>query len=168
MINDFELLRPPSLENMVLIDRILNQNSVCLYVRRGDFLKYSIHNVCDLNYFNTLIDLIKKKVNDSVFYIFSDDNEWVQKNLKIEGEHQFIVHNFPDFYEDFRIMKSCKHHIIPNSTFSWWAAWLANSNDKIVVTPETWLNSEEIDYSYFLQADWIKVANFEKKGALKS
>jgi hypothetical protein len=166
LINDFQLASPPSPENKALIEMILNQNSVCLSVRRGDFLKYSIHNVCDLNYFNDSIDLIKKKVNDPVFYIFSDDNEWVQKNLKIEGEHHFIAHNFPDFYEDFRIMKSCKHHIIPNSTFSWWAAWLANSNDKIVISPETWLNSEEIDYSYFLPADWIKVANFVKKSEL--
>ncbi len=160
LINDFELISTPSAKNKVLIDSVLNQNSVCLSVRRGDFLKYSIHNVCDLQYFYDAIELIEKKISEPVFYIFSDDNDWVQMNLKIKGEHYFITHNFPDFYEDFRIMKSCKHHIIPNSTFSWWAAWLADSEDKIVISPETWLNSDEIDYSYFLPEDWIKISNF--------
>ena len=163
LIKEFQLNSDLSLQNKETIERIQQQNSVCLSVRRGDFLKYSMHNVCQLDYFKDAISLMNEKITNPVYYIFSDDNEWVKENLKIEQEHYFITHNYPDFYEDFRIMKNCKHHIIPNSTFSWWAAWLSQSKQKVVIAPETWLDSEDIDYSYFLPKDWIKISNFNKQ-----
>jgi hypothetical protein len=162
LLEEFELKNSINRVNQSLIEKIKNQHSVCLSVRRGDFLKYSMHNVCDLSYFENAIALMNEKIKDPVFYIFSDDNDWVKENLKLDQEHYFVTHNYPDFYEDLRIMKSCKHHIIPNSTFSWWAAWLAKNNQKIVIAPETWLDSNEIDYSYYLPSEWIKIANFSK------
>src|SRR5581483_8329275 len=104
-------------------------------------------------------DLMREKVKNAVFYIFSDDNDWAKQNFSIQDEHYFVTHNYPDFYEDFRIVQNCRHHIIPNSTFSWWGAWLCDNKDKIVIAPEIWLNSKELDYSYFLPKEWLKVRN---------
>jgi hypothetical protein len=158
LLIELELKGLPDSKNSEIISKMKNQESVCLSVRRGDFLN-SMHNVCRLTYFCNAIEWIKTKLSNPVFYIFSDDNKWVIENLVFDKEHYFITHNFPNFYEDFRLMKSCKHHIIPNSTFSWWAAWLGDYENKIVIAPEKWLDSDEIDYSYFVPSEWIKIDN---------
>jgi hypothetical protein len=157
--NDFTLKSQPSERNKLIIDQMMAESSVCLSVRRGDFVNNPLHDVCSIDYFQRAVALINQKLSDPVFYIFSDDNDWVKHNLKLEQRHVYITHNYPDFYEDLRLMQSCRHHIIPNSTFSWWAAWLCRHPDKIVIGPEIWLNTTEIDYSYFLPKTWLRIKN---------
>ncbi|MDB5281886.1 MAG: glycosyl transferase family 11 [Bacteroidota bacterium] len=156
---DFQLKASPNKANLDFIVKAKEQNSICISIRRGDFVSNPMHDVCDLDYYRDALNVMNERVSNAVYYIFSDDNDWVKQNFKISQEHYYVTHNYPDFYEDFRLMQNCRHHIIPNSTFSWWAAWLANHPEKIVIAPEIWLNTTEVDYSYFLPEKWVKVHN---------
>jgi hypothetical protein len=161
LVKELTLRAQPNQRNKELMSRMADEPSVCLSVRRGDFVNHPLHDVCGLDYFQEGIAYFKKLLKDPVFYIFSDDNEWVRDHLKISEKHHFITHNYPDYYEDFRLMQCCKHHLIPNSTFSWWAAWISNHPEKKVVAPKIWLKTDEIDYSYFLPDEWVKIDNFK-------
>ena len=118
-----------------------------------------VHNVCGEQYYNDGLNAMSELLKNMQVFIFSDDNEYVTRNFKLPFEHEFVTHNFPDFYEDLRLMTHCKHHIIPNSTFSWWAAWLAQHEGKKIIAPKIWLNSDTIDYSTLIPEDWIKIEN---------
>ena len=158
---ELTLKKDPDATSVQWIKQMQQEESVCLSIRRGDFVNNPLHDVCDLEYFEEGVARFREILKAPVFYIFSDDNDWVKANLKIKEKHHFITHNFPDYYEDFRLMQACKHHLIPNSTFSWWAAWLSDHPEKKVIAPRTWLNTEHIDYSYFLPEEWIKIDNFK-------
>ena len=155
------MLNEPNDLNKEWIRKIQDSNSVSLTVRRGDFVGNALHDVCDIKYFENSINEITKIIKNPVFFIFSDDLEWTKANLKVDFVHYFVGHNYPNYFEDFRLICQCKHHIIPNSTFSWWGAWLSDFPGKIVVSPKVWLNSDSIDYSYFLPKEWIKIDNFQ-------
>ena len=153
----FEVINPPNEKNATLLNQISRGNSVCISIRRTNFLNNPLHGTCGEDYYYSAMDEVAARISNPVFYVFSDDNNWV--NTHFESKHNCILvqHNYPDFYEDFRLMKQCKHHIIPNSTFPWWVAWLSNFENKIVIAPKYWLNSNTIDYSGFVPNEWIKL-----------
>jgi hypothetical protein len=133
-----------SLETQHLKAKISEQNSISLHIRRGDYLsdKFSsgFAGICNLEYYERAVQYIKQNVSNPVFYIFTDDIEWVKENFKIENSH-FVIHNSgKDSWQDMYLMSNCKHNIIANSTFSWWGAWLNNNQDKIVIAPKIWWN----------------------------
>jgi hypothetical protein len=156
---EFEIKSQATDCNKTMMQQMQQRNSVCISIRRGDFVKNPMHDVCDLNYFYGSIAYISQKISDPYFYVFSDDNTWVQDNFKTDFPHEFVTHNYPNFLEDFRMMQACKHHIIPNSTFSWWAAWLAEKQESIIIAPQKWLNTTDIDYAKVVPERWIKRDN---------
>lgn len=132
--------------NKEIIESIDNSNSVGIHVRRGDYLQEenleSRGGICTVKYYQEAVRHIKKYVSEPVFYIFSDDMEWVKENLEV-GNAVFINWNHKnDSYRDMQLMSRCKCQIIANSTFSWWAAWLNQNPQKIVVTPSKWMNGK--------------------------
>jgi len=130
-------------KNKALLELIVHSNSVSIHIRRGDYLKNNLNWSLDIDYYNRAIDLIKEKVNNPIFYIFSDDMHWAEANIKITNSH-FINHNKGnDSFRDMQLMSNCKHNIIANSSFSWWGAWLNNNEDKKVIAPNKWLSSME-------------------------
>ena len=155
--NDFEVKIPPSERNKQLIDEISSSNSVALCIRRGDRLNpYSKlgHGICTLDYFKRAIDIINEKVENPVFYVFSNDAKWVRENIRIDSHVVYVDHNGVDEdYEDLRLMTHCKHLIISNSTFHWWGAWLNLNNDKVVIAPEPWEGTYNYDTGL---DDWVK------------
>src|SRR6185369_17518803 len=102
-------------------------------------------------------EIIARKIPNPHFFIFSDDPVWVQQNLKIEYATSYVTNNDADKnYEDLRLMSLCKHHIIANSSFSWWGAWLNPSSEKIVVAPRSWfLNG--LNDSDLVPPSWIRI-----------
>lgn len=128
--------------NRQLYDIITQSNSVFLGVRRGDFLQGDnrrIFYVCDLSYYQRAIEYMQAHVADPVFIVFSNDIPWVRENLIIDGKAYYESGHDP-VWETFRLMYSCKHFIISNSTLHWWAQFRSDSHDKIVVAPERWYN----------------------------
>ena len=140
---DFTFKLPLSAKNLQIASNISNVNAVSLHVRRGDYVSNkkanSIHGVCSLDYYRDAIKSILNHIENPVFFVFSDDIAWVKNNLVIEAQSIFIDHNTgEESYNDMRLMSLCQHHIIANSSFSWWGAWLNTSPNKIVIAPKRW------------------------------
>lgn len=140
--NAFTFRKPLADKNLVIAEAILKVNAVSLHVRRGDYVtnsKNAFLGVCSLKYYQDAIDHIAKNVQNPVFYIFSDDITWVKDNLIVQFEKNYIDHNKGENnYIDMQLMSLCQHHIIANSSFSWWGAWLNPSNKKIAIAPKNW------------------------------
>ena len=137
-------------------------NAVSLHVRRGDYaadpVVTSMHGLCPLDYYDRAVEYVLGRVSDPAFFLFSDDPDWVREHLKLRGSVSVVDHNGPDSgSEDLRLMSLCRHHIIANSTFSWWGAWLDPRPDKLVIAPKRWFADESLDTSDLLPAGWVKL-----------
>jgi hypothetical protein len=101
---------------------------------------------------------LSETVTDPHFFIFSDDPAWAKEHLRLSHPVTHVTHNTAGKdYEDLRLMASCRHHIIANSSFSWWGAWLARDPEQIVIAPRRWLNQPEIDTTGATPARWIRL-----------
>lgn len=146
-----------------LANEIKNSNSICLHVRRADYVSHpnakTFHGVKGIDYFNAAISLIAQALTDIKIYVFSDDISWCVQNLKFEFTTTFVEYEYPygESKDYFRLMKLCKHFIIPNSSFSWWAAWLNQNPQKIVIAPKKWFNDPMIDTSDLIPDAWIRI-----------
>jgi Glycosyl transferase family 11 len=120
---------------------------ISIHIRRGDYVNntesFKVHGVLPLEYYYKAIDIIAKKIGTPVFYIFSDDAQWVRDNLEIPYDHCFLNHG-KDCH-DMMLMSYCQHHIIANSSFSWWGAWLCQNKDKIVIAPKQWFADKSMN-----------------------
>ena len=162
--NDFTVKTPQIGKDLKLGQIIKSTNSVSIHVRRGDYISNpktnKFHGTCTLDYYHKAINLITQKIDNLHFFLFSDDCEWVKQHLKIDFPLVIVDHNNPDKnYEDLRLMSQCKHHIIANSTFSWWGAWLSENPDKIVIAPQKWFAKEDLNQqtSDLIPDSWIRI-----------
>jgi hypothetical protein len=142
-----------------LCNEIALCNAVCLNVRRTDFVENANLNVTNLAYFLKGVDLIASKVGEPHFYVFSDDVKWCEENIELPFPTQIVDHSHKGykFGNYLQLMSKCKHFVIPNSSFAWWAAWLSQSENKIVVTPKNWFNDSNIDTSDLIPPTWIRI-----------
>lgn len=126
---------------------------VSIHVRRTDYVaKAEFHAPCSIDYYRRAIE---KFEGNFKFLVFSDDLNWCKENFS--GDNFFIIES-GDPYVDLRIMNMCSSHIIANSTFSWWAAWLNPKEDKIVICPSVWFGpASRENYSDVCPSDWIKI-----------
>lgn len=142
LLEKFSIKIPLNEKNQLMLNKILETNSVSLHVRRGDYVSLDYanktHGVCSLDYYEKAIEYIAKKVKNPHFFLFSDDIDWVIQNLKLEYPFTVIDFNQGKGWFDLNLMKQCKHNITANSSFSWWGAWLNENPEKIVVAPKKW------------------------------
>jgi hypothetical protein len=134
-----------------------------MHVRRGDYASNpktgATHGLCSLDYYEEAIRYISERVEQPIFFIFSDDINWVKCNLKVDFPCQYVDHNKSmESFNDMRLMSLCQHHIIANSSFSWWGAWLNPGQKKIVIAPRRWfLNSNNVEDLY--PASWVRLGD---------
>lgn len=162
--SDFSFSMAPSLKNAEWLDHINDVMSVSVHVRRGDYVHDPqanyVHGTCSLEYYEQAISCMRERLDiDPVLFVFSDDPEWVMKHINIRRySHYFITNNDANTnYEDLRLMANCKHHIIANSTFSWWGAWLNLSTEKIVVAPRRWFRTDNLSDVDLIPDSWLRV-----------
>lgn len=157
ILNAFTPIKGRIDRNENLYKIIEENNSVCVTIRRGDFLndKY-INNyyICNKDYFRRAIEKMNSIVDNAQYVVFSDDIEWCKKNIEFPSNTAFESGNDP-IWEKIRLMYSCKHFIISNSTFSWWAQYLSRNQDKKVIAPKVWNNFEYADLIY--DKKWEKI-----------
>lgn len=119
-------------------------NSVSVHIRRGDYLKHPeiYGGICEEAYYHKAMEFFRKKLENPVFYFFSNDTEWVKKRFAEEDCVIVKPQNFSEYtnWYDLYLMSSCSHNIIANSSFSWWGAWLNRNPESIVLAPSKWLN----------------------------
>jgi len=133
--------------------------SVSVHVRRGDYVNNKaagdFHGICSLDYYKIAMKLISEKFQNVHFYIFSDDLDWCRDHLGHKSNTTFV--NLTNAASELYLMSRCSHHIIANSSFSWWGAWLNSSPGKFVIAPHTWFR----DLSAFTEdiycEDWIRI-----------
>lgn len=160
--NEILPVNPISEINKELFELIRNRNSVCISLRKwsldvADDYEVKNRTVCDDRYYQTAVKYIKNKLNDPVFVIFSDDVIWAKKYLfSIDSELTLYSENgHDDVAEKLRLMSSCKHFIMSNSTFCWWAQYLSVNKDKIVLSPKSWKADEES--TALIQESWVLI-----------
>jgi len=146
--------------NAELVEQIARVNAVSLHIRRGDYAGnpriLAKHGVCSLSYYQEAIRYITARVATPYYFVFSDDMDWVRAKLKINSPCCHIVHNRgPESYNDMRLMSLCRHHIIANSSFSWWGAWLNPGTTKIVVAPKRWFNNYSASTEDLFPEGWV-------------
>jgi hypothetical protein len=148
------------IEDALLV--IANCTSVCLHVRRGDLVSSSLYSkeigVINDCYYKRAIAEMLQGLPDAVFFVFSDDVEWCRqsplfKNMNIVGNELSGVSNEGHFY----LMRSCRHFIISNSTYAWWAAYLSEGKNKKVIAPARWYLKDEMNNTEMSPEDWIRI-----------
>lgn len=135
--------------------------SVAIHIRRGDYLTDIATDVLGLipiSHYQSALKVIGQKQRLDKVYVFSDDIEWAKENLLLEYETTYVSGNHTsNSIEDFYLISQCKHQIIANSSFSWWAAWLNPNPDKIVIAPKKWFNNAPYDTRDLIPESWLKM-----------
>lgn len=157
---DFTLRHPLSDVNKEMLARIHDCSSVSVHVRRGDYVSNpatnGFHGVLGVEYYRRAAACVSEQVERPHFFVFSDDQQWVTDNLDLGHPTTFVKINNPDQgYADMLLMSSCSHHIIANSSFSWWGAWLNASPQKVVVAPKRWFKVDSCDTRDLFPEGWI-------------
>lgn len=154
--------RPFDEEQNIQISCIMElQNSVAIHVRKGpDYLANpNTKDICSIIYYKNAIKYISDKVRNPVYYVFTDNKQWVIENFK--GINYILIDWNPvsgnRSFRDMQLMSCAKHNIIANSTYSWWGAWLNNNPDKIIISPKLWFEGLMKDNSDVLPNSWIKI-----------
>ena len=160
--NDLTPIEPLEPANAEIAARIDATNAVSLHVRRGDYVTdaqtSAYHGVCSLDYYRAAIGYVRSRVPNAHMFVFSDDPRWTRSNLKTDLPTTYVTANPADRgYRDMQLMSRCKHHIIANSSFSWWGAWLNPSPDKTVVAPARWFAGANSDTSDLLPSEWVRL-----------
>jgi len=128
-------------------EQIYGTNSVSIHFRRGDYVSNAKinkhHGTTSLDYYHKAIKHISQDLNNICLFVFSDDIEWVKLNFKTNYPVVYIEKSDNTNHSDFQLMSLCKHNIIANSTYSWWAAWLNRNPDKKIVAPVKWFEDRK-------------------------
>ncbi len=161
---ELTIITPPSERNERLLEELRALPAVSLHVRRGDYVSnpkaLAHHGTCTPAYYRSAAQLVAGKTGiEPVFFVFSDEPDWARQHLDLPFETRIVDHNDNRHnYEDMRLMAACRHHVIANSSFSWWGAWLNPSTDKIVVAPEKWVTDPAMQNPRITPEGWIRLS----------
>jgi hypothetical protein len=152
---------PLDAENAAMAARIDAVNAVSLHVRRGDYVNdprvSSYHGTCTAEYYRSATEHIAGRTKDIHLFIFSDEPNWARDNLHFAQPTTVVaINDSGRAFRDMQLMAQCRHHIIANSSFSWWGAWLNSSPNKIVVAPRRWFQVNR-DTSDLIPSSWVRI-----------
>ena len=158
---DFKFVHDILPSSLPIQEDILHTDSICVNVRRADFLTNSYHGVCGMNYFEPAIDHLASSLNNPKVFVFSDDPQWCKDNFKIKFPIVVVDHSHKGFKfsNQLQLMAACKHFIIPNSTFAWWAVWLSNKKESKIIAPKQWFADATIDTKDLIPEHWMRFDN---------
>jgi hypothetical protein len=157
---EFTLKKPLSKKALDWLEIIETSSSISVHVRRYDFVinksVNSEYGTYDSSYYNTAIKLIQEKEGVSSVFIFSDDIPWCKKNIHQGANVHFVSDSGLPDTEEMILMSKCKNHVISNSTFGWWGAYLGNSSS-IVIAPKHWFKNPTRSERYIVPDRWIRI-----------
>lgn len=123
--------------------------SVSLHLRRGDFVSNphaaAVHTALGESYYRRATELVRRILGEEIdFFLFSDEPDFVQQAFANLPRAHVVRTDPTRNWEDMFLMAHCHHHIIANSSYSWWGAWLNSSLEKIVIAPGQWFTREKL------------------------
>jgi len=141
--------------------RATPQPSVAVHVRRGDYVTHpaaaSMHGLCGLDYYERALRRMSAVIENPTFFVFSDDIAWAKASMTFPGPVCFVEYDSARRdVEDLHLMALCAHHIIANSSFSWWGAWLGASPQQHVIAPQRWFADGRVTAS-LLPETWERL-----------
>ncbi len=156
---DFNLKNTPNEKILTLAEEIKKTNSLCMHIRRGDYVGNALHEVVDNEYYKTGLKYLSENTKIEKIYVFSDDISWCEKNLKFEMPVMLVDESFSGVKGEghMYLMSLCNNFIIANSSFSWWGAWLSSRENKIVVCPKNWFSDPSINSEDLIPESWIRI-----------
>lgn len=164
IVHDFTFERKMDDNNLEISKRILSTNSVSIHIRRGDYLSKQFRaiyeNICTPEYYMKAMKYFRDKYKDVQFFIFSNDPEWVHEVFTEEDETIVDWNNNPeDSYYDMYLMSICRHNILANSSFSWWAGFLNKNGGGGYesIAPSKWNNLQDTFEKTSWLENWIKM-----------
>ena len=147
-----------------LVEELTTCESVCLNIRRGDFVdnpkSRSFHGFYGMDYVEQAMEIIYSKIAHPKVFVFSDDVEWCRQNIRLKCPTCFVGHEWAgvDFDQYLYLMSQCRHFVIPNSSFAWWAVWINNRPEgRTVVAPKRWFQDPVIRLDDLIPSDWIRL-----------
>lgn len=162
LLKDFTLKNSLHENALSVLGQIGECESVSVHIRRGDYVNnpgaLTFHGLVDLEWYTGAIRYIESRVSKPQFFFFSDDIAWVKENLPSRSDFIFVDAS-PDGleHEDLFMMSACKHQIIANSSFSWWAGWLNKNEQKIVIAPQRWFQNKGPNTKDLLPNTWVSL-----------
>ena len=134
------------------LSQIEATNAVSIHIRRGDYLNSEVQevygNICTDAYYRKATSRMAELVENPTYYIFTNDRDWAKEQMQEENFVLIDCNDESTGYLDMLLMSKCQHHIIANSSFSWWGAWLNANPDKIIIAPSKWLNGRDCSDIY--------------------
>jgi hypothetical protein len=135
--------------------------AVAVHVRRGDYLSgvhAEHHGLCGLEYYQRAFVHMRASMQSPRLFVFSDDPDWVALHASVFGDAFLVAHNGPlTAYQDLRLMSLCRAHVIANSSFSWWGAWLSDHESKLVIAPAKWHLGSGGDAADLTPPEWVRL-----------
>jgi hypothetical protein len=155
---DFQIVTPLKQQTSEMVELMQSVNAVSIHFRRGDYVGNVVHETDKTDYYKEAMKIIESKVENPVYFLFSDDIPWVKENFTTNFDTHYVDFNDASTnFEDIKLMSSCKHNIMANSSFSWWGAWLNTNSTKIVIAPKLWFNDPKINTSDVIPESWIQL-----------
>jgi len=160
LLEEFTLEEPGETYFKDMANKIKGTESVSIHVRRGDYANnpqvLKEFGICSKEYYQNAVNKIAKKCASPTYFVFSDDIDWVKSNLDLNEKVEFVSNPSLTDAQELILMSTCEHNIIANSTFSWWAAWLNQNIEKMVISPTPWFNNTSYD-STLIPKTWTKL-----------
>lgn len=144
--------------------KIVNTESIAIHVRRGDYVSSPVYSMVMENltfkYYEQAIEIMKSKVDNPTFFVFSDDLDWCKKEFKSVNTSLIFVedeHSGNHAANYLQLISLCKHFIISNSTYAWWGAYLSSHKSKVIIAPDRWFKKEEFNINDIVPNNWLKI-----------
>jgi hypothetical protein len=139
-------------------DAIRSVPAAAMHVRRGDYASNpqtaAVHGQCTPGYYRAALARLAAADPAARLFVFSDDIAWCRANLDLPPDAVFVEGNAPEW--DIALIAACRHHIIANSSFGWWGAWLADPGG-LTVAPEPWFDDPALDGSGIAPPGWVRL-----------
>jgi hypothetical protein len=162
LLDEFMPAAAPCPHVTALVGSMRSRVAVSIHVRRGDYATdlrtRTFHGLCSPEYYREAVRRIADRVSDSTFFVFSDEPDWVRANLKLDHPTIYVTHEAGCTpHHEMWLMSQCTHHVIANSSFSWWGAWLCRNEEKIVIAPARWFADPSVDTRDLIPEGWLRI-----------
>ena len=161
LLNEFGLKVPFSSYAADFARLMGDSNSISIHIRRGDYVNNpkfaAVHGALPVTYYEKAMKLIEQRVDNPRYFLFSDDPEWAEEHISSRYKIDIVSGSNATEGEELSLMSLCKHHIIANSSFSWWGAWLNQKQDKIVIVPKQWFVDPNRSMPDLIPGTWIQL-----------